>query len=328
MTDQQPFISVVIPSRNRPKLLRAAVESVMQQSFSNVEVVLVNDGSDEEHMPGFNEIVEDYKDRLKVVSLRRYPRGHGQSYAINSGVHAASGVFCTFLDDDDFWTDMQHLEKAHKALTANPQADTYYTNQVAVPAGQTTGKVIWLGDLEPICQSAGLQRENAVYPVDVNILMKSEGFAHLNCSVVRRELFLSIKGMDEDIRWECDRDFYLRTVEAAGQMLFNPDVVSQHHVPDTSKSTNMTTAISVYQRLNYQIYVLNKAAMLSRHPAIVKHARAHKTWALQKIAESMLAEGRVSDASYFCRQALFMTASVRWPLFCLQVMLRGLFSRS
>jgi glycosyltransferase involved in cell wall biosynthesis len=244
----------------------------------------------------------------------RYPRGHGQSYSLNTGVYAARGRFVTFLDDDDFWTDMYHLEKANKALVQNPEAEVYYANQLAMKADSKKGEVIWLGDLENICHSTGRVREQGVYQVDVELLMRSRGFAHLNCSIVSRDLFVQIKGMDEDIRWECDRDFYLRTIDNAKVMLFNPDVVSQHNVPDKTKSKNMTTAISFYQRLNYQIYVLNKIAMLASNPLIIRHARKHKIYALKKIAETMKAEGRYSDALYFSSQALGMNGSWKWWL--------------
>lgn len=307
-----PFLSVVIASRNRPALLRLAVDSVMGQSFQDFEIVLVNDGSDEQYLPEMDAIAAQYPGRIRRIDQVRYPRGHGQSYSLNHGVYNALGEYVTFLDDDDYWTDMQYLEKVHQALLANPGTDACYANQLAVQAGASDGEVLWLGDLEAICRDAGLQRNDGVYRVDVDLLMHSNGFAHLNCSVIRRELFLQIGGMDEDIRWECDRDVYLRTIDVAGSVLFNPDVVSRHNVPDKTKSANMTTAISVYQRLNYQIYVLNKAAMLARHPLIVRHARQHKVYSLKKVAEAMAAEGRYADAVYFSSQALFMDGSWKW----------------
>lgn len=325
-----PFFTVVVASRNRPHLLRLAIESIFGQTFQDFEVVLVNDGSDEEHLPGMQALQDEYPGRIRRIDLVRYPRGHGQSYSLNTGAFAGAGRFVTFLDDDDFWTDMEHLEKAHAALQRYPQADTYYTNQLAVEVGQdpSGGTVLWLGDCEQQCRSAGLQREQNVYKVDVDLLMRCNGFAHLNCSVVRRELFLSIQGMDEDIRWECDRDFYLRIIDQAGLMLFNPDVVSQHNVPDKSKAANMTTAISVYQRLNYQIYVINKAAMLARHSSIVEHARRHKTYAIKKVTESMMAERRYADALFFSSQALFMNGSWKWLPLHLRLWLTSLFKRS
>jgi len=310
----QPFFSVVVASRNRPHLLRLALDSIFGQSFQDFEVILVNDGSDEEHLPAMQALLDEHPGRIYRIDLVRYPRGHGQSYSLNTGVYVAEGRFVTFLDDDDYWTDMAHLHKAHAALQRCPESDVYYTNQLAVQAGQDAaqGMVLWLAEGEQHCRAAGLTPEQGVYRVDVDLLMRCSGFAHLNCSIIRRKLFLSIRGMDEDVRWECDRDFYLRTIDQAGGILFNPDLVSQHNVPDKTKSANMTTAISAYQRLNYQIYVLNKAALLAKHPAIVKHARQHKVYAIKRLVEQLAQEQRFADAVYFSSQALFMDRSWKW----------------
>lgn len=316
-----PFFSVVVASRNRPELLRLAVQSVMGQTFQDFELILVNDGSDQQYVPDIDAVVAEYEGRVCQINLVHYPRGHGQSYSLNTGAFSASGEFVTFLDDDDFWTDRDHLSKAHKALQHYPKADVYYANQLAVQPGQSReqGEVLWLGDMQQICENAGLEPSANAYPVTVDLLMQSHGFAHLNCSIVRRELFLALKGMDEDIRWQCDQDFYLRTLDAAGQILFNPDVVSEHHVPDKNKRVNLTTAISVYQRLNYQLYVYNKAVTQLKHRAIVRQSRRHRAYTIQKIAEALYQQGRYADAADFCREALFMTFSPRWPLFCLKV---------
>lgn len=312
--ESSPFFTVVVASRNRPQLLQLALDSIFAQSCQDFEVVLVNDGSDPEHLDAMQMLIERHPGRIRRIDLVRYPRGHGQSYSLNTGAFAGSGQYLTFLDDDDFWTDSAHLETARQALQQFPDADAYYANQLAVQAGQepASGQVLWLGDCEARCQEAGLQRQHGVYSVDVAVLMRCSGFAHLNCSIVRRELFLAIGGMDEDIRWECDRDFFLRSIDRARRMLFNPDVVSRHNVPDKTKNANMTTAISVYQRLNYQIYVLNKAAMLARNRLIVEHAQQHKVYALKKVAEALLAEQRYPEALYFSAQSLGAGRSWRW----------------
>jgi len=322
----QPFFSVVVASRNRPQLLRLALDSIFVQSFQDFEVMLVNDGSDEEHLSDLQALIDEHPGRIRRIDLVRYPRGHGQSYSLNTGVYAASGKFVTFLDDDDFWTDAAHLQNAHAALQRFPESDVYYANQLAVQAGQDAaqGTVLWLAEGEQHCVAAGLSLEQRVFQVDVDLLMHGNGFAHLNCSIVRRELFLSIGGMDEDIRWECDRDFYLRTIDQARGILFNPDVVSQHNVPDKTKSANMTTAISAYQRLNYQLYVLNKAGLQACHPAIAAHARKHAVYTLKHIAERLASEGRYGDAVFFSSQALCMDASWKWWLRHLQLMFHKL----
>jgi len=322
-----PFFTVLIGTRNRPRLLRQALESVIGQDFDDFNVLLINDGSDQEHMAEITALCDEYADKVRRIDLVHYPRGHGQSYTLNTGALNATGRFLATLDDDDFWTDMQHLSKAHEALSSFPDADVYLSNQLAVEAGQSHGKVLWLGAMESICEAEGLKREHGVYRVAIEQLMRAGGFTHLNCLILNRELWLNVGNMDEDIRWENDRDFYLRVIDNARQILFNPDVVSQHNVPDKSKTDNLTTIHTIHQRMNYQLYVLNKVALLTRSPIIAREVRLHTVYVLKKKAEQLYAEKRFDDALFYSRQALCAGRSWKWWLQHVRIATAGLLSR-
>jgi glycosyltransferase involved in cell wall biosynthesis len=86
-----PLLSIIIPTRNRPELLRRAVESALAQTARQVEVVVVADASD----PPV-ELPED--PHLRVV---RHPSQRGGAAGRNSGLQAARGRWVTYLDDDD-----------------------------------------------------------------------------------------------------------------------------------------------------------------------------------------------------------------------------------
>ena len=106
-----PMFSVIIPTKNRPDYLREACASVLQQSHHDLELLIVNDG-DEMARPSADK-------RVRV--LNNY--GRGAVPARNFGVDEAKGHIIAFLDDDDFWIDQQHLQKA---LTA--QTDFYFAD--------------------------------------------------------------------------------------------------------------------------------------------------------------------------------------------------------
>jgi glycosyltransferase involved in cell wall biosynthesis len=89
-----PLISVVIPVYNGEKTILETIESVLNQSFTDFEIIVINDGSQDATL----EIVSSIKDpRLKVFS---YPNA-GQAIARNRGVSHAVGEFVSFLDADD-----------------------------------------------------------------------------------------------------------------------------------------------------------------------------------------------------------------------------------
>ncbi|WP_370317362.1 glycosyltransferase [Pseudoalteromonas sp.] len=98
--DFESLVSVYIPTHNRCDLLKRAVNSVLDQSYNNIELIVVNDGSSD----GTQQYLEDLAkidSRLKIVNL---PTPKGACFARNLAVFEARGQFITGLDDDDFFT--------------------------------------------------------------------------------------------------------------------------------------------------------------------------------------------------------------------------------
>lgn len=94
---EQPFISVIIPVYNVEKYLEQCVNSVIKQSFDNIEVILVDDGSPDS-CPA---ICDKYAELDKRVSVIHKENG-GLSDARNAGINAAVGKYLLFIDSDDF----------------------------------------------------------------------------------------------------------------------------------------------------------------------------------------------------------------------------------
>jgi glycosyltransferase involved in cell wall biosynthesis len=90
-------VSVVIPTRNRPELVRRAVESVLAQTYRDFEIIVVIDGPDPATESALRQMVDP---RLHVLPL---PESLGGSDARNAGIAASSGDWVAFLDDDDEW---------------------------------------------------------------------------------------------------------------------------------------------------------------------------------------------------------------------------------
>ncbi len=112
----QPLISVVIPSKNRPHFLRAAVESVLQQTYQNVEVVVVDDGS----MPAA-QLAADSR-----ITLIRFEKSRGAAAARNYGLQIAKGKYVALLDDDDYYYPHK-LAMQLAYLLAHPEVDLVFS---------------------------------------------------------------------------------------------------------------------------------------------------------------------------------------------------------
>ncbi len=103
-------ISVIIPTHNRARLVRRAVDSVLKQSRKALEVIVVDDGSTDETQS----FLQEFKDDIRVITL---PENHGVSHARNRGIEAAKGEWLAFLDSDDRW----HLDKLEWQATYHHQ---------------------------------------------------------------------------------------------------------------------------------------------------------------------------------------------------------------
>jgi len=99
---QRPLISVVIPTFNRERQVQAALRSVLSQTYSHFEVIIVDDGSTDGTRKALEAIISDEgSDGMRVRYFSR-PK-QGQSAARNMGIEKARGEFVAFLDSDDIW---------------------------------------------------------------------------------------------------------------------------------------------------------------------------------------------------------------------------------
>ena len=114
----RPFYSVVIPIYNVEKFLNQCVDSVIAQSFRNIEIILVDDGSPDQ----CPQICDEYARndcRVKVI----HKKNGGLSDARNSGIDAARGQYLLFLDSDDYWDDLDALKKIYDVIVQYNYAD-------------------------------------------------------------------------------------------------------------------------------------------------------------------------------------------------------------
>lgn len=107
------MISIIIPVYNVEKYLRECLDSVINQSFPEKEVLLIDDGSADSS----SEICEEYAARYPYIHVIHKENG-GLSSARNRGIEEASGEWIIFLDSDDVWADKDCLTKLHRYATS------------------------------------------------------------------------------------------------------------------------------------------------------------------------------------------------------------------
>ncbi len=313
--NEGPFFSVIIPTRNRPELFERALNSVLEQSFQDFEVLVVNDGSDDGNLERYKELEATADPKVRWHYQPQRLNGHGPSYSINTGAHRARGIYLCILDDDDSWAAVNHLQQAHAAITAAGAVDAYYSNQTAYTAdGMPVERALWLNAL-----AKKLPRSGVVQPVDAEFLLSCPGFPHLNCSIINRELYLGIGGMDEGIRYECEVDLYLRTLDAAQLFLYNPTVVARHNVPNVAQQANVSTNVTRVGKLLSQSAIYQKNLASATSTAVQGRCRDKLTLAYKNLAQAFAEDRDFLRAATFARMALAFRYTIKWRLYCLQL---------
>lgn len=307
-----PLFSIVMPTRNRPQDFARALGSVLAQDFTDLEVIVVDDGSSDDARAEYDRIARESPPNVRFLHLMQRARGHGHCFARNHGVDVAKGRYIGFLDDDDLWVDPHFLGRARERLAAH-DADAYFANQEAVTHDGRPVQGLWLARLrEKLPQS--VRSDRLIYPVSVSQLLLVGGFAHMNCWLVRKATFIAAGGMDESLRYEPDLDIYMRVLDKSTTILHDEHVVARHHVPDPSMKSNASTANGRMQKLLYQLMVVEKHLVSLQHPVLLARTRVRKGHILKRMAEALAENGQYRHASHYARQGLAALPTFGWLL--------------
>ncbi len=119
-------ISVIIPTFNRKDTLKRAIQSVVMQSYTPYEIIVIDDGSDD----GTKEWLKDNYPNVKYI----YQMNSGVSSARNKGIKSARGDWIALLDSDDEWLPSKLKDQANE-IELNPAAKFLHTNEIWIRNG-------------------------------------------------------------------------------------------------------------------------------------------------------------------------------------------------
>ena len=198
------MISVIIPVYNVAGFVRPAVESALAQTFQDIEVIVVDDGSTD----GSMEMLHDFDDpRLRVLR-----REHGGSAAArNAGLQLACGEFVAFLDGDDLWAP-QNLERQAAFLQSHPEADASFGHSALIDEEGRS-----LGFKSSTCSGA----------VNLSQLLRTNEIGNGSCLLLRREALDHAGWFDTRLVACVDIDVWLRVASLReGNIVAIPEVLT------------------------------------------------------------------------------------------------------
>ena len=180
-----PITSVIIPTYNRWPLVAEAVDSVLAQSFQDIEIIVVDDGSTD----GTTNRLAKFDGRLRLFTTT----GRGVAAARNFGVSQAQGCYVAFLDSDDFWLPGK-LETQIAFLDRHPEIQICQTDEIWVRNGVR---------VNPKAMHRKPSGDIFVRSLDLCLISPS-------AVMMTRELFQRIGGFDESFPVCEDYDLWLR----------------------------------------------------------------------------------------------------------------------
>lgn len=193
MVEETSRVTVVIPCYNRERFIRETLESALSQTYPNLEIVAIDDGSTD----GTRKILEDYGGRIRILE---HPgrTNKGQSAAINLGIRSTKGNYIAILDSDDLWAP-EKIERQVEFLEKNPDVGLVYVNGFAV---DEEGKTLYM-----------LFRPGHVEPNSPGRVLLECHFSVPSNALVRRSDFEMAGEFDETMRSAQDHDMAIRLAE-------------------------------------------------------------------------------------------------------------------
>tara|TARA_R100000935_G_scaffold198_1_gene546 strand:+ start:890 stop:1819 length:930 start_codon:yes stop_codon:yes gene_type:complete len=186
------MFTVVIPLFNKEEYIHATVASVLQQTYSDFELLVINDGSTD----GSLGVLQEYKDaRIKIISTKN----NGAAAARNLGVSKAIHPYVALLDADDWWAPT-YLEEMAKAITTFP-ANTVFA----------TGRTHIFAEKEVVYTHSYLPEKGTTDLVN-HFQVLSKHLPAINSSnvVVRKDYFIETGGFNEAMQHFEDHECWLR----------------------------------------------------------------------------------------------------------------------
>jgi glycosyltransferase involved in cell wall biosynthesis len=205
-----PLISVVIPTYNRADLIPKAIQSVLDQTYQNWELIIVDNYSDD----GTKEVIDSFRDPR--ISMLLIPRTGSVAASRNMGVHHANGEWIAFLDSDDWWFPTK-LSTVCEVIQRNP--DLIY-HDLQIVTGPNDAK-----------SRRKTKSRKLKDPIFLDLLLNGNDIS-LSSVTVRKSIFMKVKGMNESLSFIAIEDYetWLRIAQITNLFVYIPRALGAYRL--------------------------------------------------------------------------------------------------
>jgi glycosyltransferase involved in cell wall biosynthesis len=294
-----PTVSVIMPAYRVAEYISMAIESVLAQTFTNYEIIVVNDGSPDR--ADLEAALAPFRDRIVYIEQ---PNA-GPSAARNTAIRQARGEFLAFLDADDYW-EPQFLERQLACFDHDPQLDLVYSDGLLVGDSTLAGRTFM--ELTP-----------SIGEVSFESLLGGNCTVILSGTVARKRAVIEAGLFDERLRYSEDFDLWLRLAQNGSRLTFQPEVLLCKRIHGESLSSN---CIGLHQSA---LGVLSRYKLRATLSDKTLHAIAEQEAKLTAIIKLELGKQQLSQGDFDGARTAFDEAQhlsnnwkLRVALYCLK----------
>ncbi|MCF6130448.1 glycosyltransferase [Flavobacterium sp. AS60] len=262
-----PRFSVIIPVFNKEKFVAKTIKSVLSQTFTDFEIIILNDGSTDKSE---QEILSVTNERIHYF----FKQNEGVAKARNFGIEKATGEYLCFLDADDYWYD-NFLETMNQYIQKLPN-EKVFASAIEIETGKKIIRAQYSfqqkGDYEIVNYFEASQKEAVLWTSSV---------------CIHKEVFEKCGTFDEQLKISEDTDLWIR-IGLQYQVVFIWSILARYVFDENSISRNLNY---IFEDVFFEKYVLEekknqalkKYMDLNRFSTVIKHKLNENNEQAQKI---------------------------------------------
>jgi glycosyltransferase involved in cell wall biosynthesis len=279
-----PVFSVIIPTFNRAALVTEAVRSVLQQTFGDFEIVVVDDGSSDDT----REALRPYAGRIRYV----HQENAGVAAARNRGIAESRGEYLAFLDSDDLFAPRM-LEQARCTFEDHPEAGAVFTAEIEMDAQGRPRRVI-------------TKRTRGDFFTPAGMIGRDTHIGSGRPGVVRRRWVQKLGGYDESLRCAVDCDLWIR-YSFHMPMVLQPEPLVFRRLHSSNLASNLLQDAKDWLRILEKV-ARDHPEFIREHPRVYRRALAKN---YLRLGRELLAADHEPESRREARQALRRAARFR-----------------
>jgi glycosyltransferase involved in cell wall biosynthesis len=273
MKNNSPKVSIILPTYNRAHIIEKAIQSVLNQTYQDFEIIIIDDGSKDDT----KKIIRGFQEKDNRIKYIRFEENKGAAAARNAGIKMSKGEYITFQDSDDEWV-IDKLEKQMKIIETSSENIVVYCGFWRIDGDEKT----YIPDIKISNREGNIHKE----------LLKGN-FVDTPSILLPKKNLEKIGMFDENLSRLQDWDLVIRLSRYYNFILIDEPLYISHILPD---------GISVNDE-----YLINLQIILAKYQdEIYKDHKIIKAWSIKfnSIAKYLLDNNDIKKAKQLYWRAI------------------------